>query len=166
MTESTSWQRIVIGLDGSDGSRRALKVAIALARPLGSEVLAVTAVDPIPAAYALDTVTPLPPPPEPDLDGAVKELDEEWCEPLRAAGIPYRPLAKLAKAATAMLDVAEEEHADLIVVGRRGLGSVTELLLGSVSHELSHASQVPVVIVPHPKDAHEHQREHHQKKDG
>lgn len=154
MTESTSWQRIVIGLDGSEGSQRALNVAISLARPLGSEVVAVTAVDPIPAAYAMDTVTPMPPPPEPDLDGAAKELDQEWCVPLRDAGIPYRPVAKLAKAATAILEAAAEEHAGLIVVGRRGLGSVTELLLGSVSHELSHSSPVPVVIVPPAKDEH------------
>lgn len=152
MTESTSWQRIVIGLDGSDGSQRALQTAIALARPVGAEVVAVTAVDPIPAAYAMDTVSPMPPPPEPDLEGALKELDQDWCEPLRAAGVPYRPIARLAKAATAILEVVEEEHADMIVVGRRGLGSVAELLLGSVSHELSHTSPVPVVVVPHPKD--------------
>lgn len=150
-TQSTSWQRIVVGLDGSEGSRLALDCAIRLAGPLGSEVIAVGAVEPVPAAYAMDVVYPTPPPPEPDVEATRKELEDEWCAPLREAGIPYRAIALLGRPATGIIDVAEREHADMVVVGRRGLGSVTELLLGSVSHELSHHSPVPVLIVSSPR---------------
>jgi nucleotide-binding universal stress UspA family protein len=148
---ASQWRRIVIGLDGSDGARRALDVAVRLARPLGSEVIAVGAVEPPTAFYATDLASPAPtaPPPEPDMDQAQADLERD-CAPLREAGIGYRAVTRLAHPAAALIEVANEEHADLLVVGRRGLGSVTELLLGSVSHELSHKSPVPVLIVGPP----------------
>jgi nucleotide-binding universal stress UspA family protein len=153
MTQPTSWQRIVIGLDGSEGSRRALDHAIDLARRLDSEVIAVTAVEPTPVAYAMDAAYPTPPPPEPDVDAALRELEDEWCGPLRAAGVTYRAIARLARPADAIVDVVGEEDAGLVVVGRRGLGSVAELLLGSVSHDLSHECPVPLLVVPHPRSS-------------
>ena len=47
-----------------------------------------------------------------------------------------------------ILDVAEEEKAEIIVLGRRGLGRVREVLLGSVSHDLVHKSGAIVMTVP------------------
>jgi nucleotide-binding universal stress UspA family protein len=52
--------------------------------------------------------------------------------------VPYRTIFEDGRAASVIDAVAEREGADLVVVGRRGLGGVAELLLGSVSHELSH----------------------------
>lgn len=46
-----------------------------------------------------------------------------------------------------VLDVAEEEHADMIVVGSRGLGRVREALLGSVSQKILHHAPCTVVVV-------------------
>jgi nucleotide-binding universal stress UspA family protein len=47
-----------------------------------------------------------------------------------------------------IMKVAADVEADLVVVGRRGHGGFSELLLGSVPHALSHHCDVPVVIVP------------------
>ncbi len=47
-----------------------------------------------------------------------------------------------------ILDVAEAEKADLLVMGRRGLGRVREVLLGSVSQKVLHHADCKVVIVP------------------
>ncbi|MGJ8606161.1 MAG: universal stress protein [Marivita sp.] len=47
-----------------------------------------------------------------------------------------------------ILDIAEAEKADVIVLGRRGLGRVREVLLGSVSQKVLHHADCKVVIVP------------------
>jgi nucleotide-binding universal stress UspA family protein len=51
-------------------------------------------------------------------------------------------------AAGALMDIAAQEQADLIVVGSRGRGGFTELLLGSVGHHLTLHARIPVTIVP------------------
>lgn len=50
-------------------------------------------------------------------------------------------------------DVADAVDADLVVVGRRGRGGVAELLVGSVSHELSHHCKRPVLLISEKKAA-------------
>lgn len=49
--------------------------------------------------------------------------------------------------ANAIIDLAKDEHFNLIVVGSRGLSGISEFLLGSVSNKISHASTIPVLIV-------------------
>jgi nucleotide-binding universal stress UspA family protein len=75
------------------------------------------------------------------------QLDDEWCRPLRDAGIPYRSRVVAGRPSAVLEEAAREEGADLIVVGRRGRSAARELLAGSVSHELSHRSEIPVLIV-------------------
>jgi len=52
----------------------------------------------------------------------------------------------------AILRIADDERARMIVVGRRGLGTFVRLLLGSVSHRLAQQSPIPVVVVPAPDE--------------
>jgi nucleotide-binding universal stress UspA family protein len=52
------------------------------------------------------------------------------------------------RAADVLLDVADREAAELVVTGRRGLNTLGELVLGSVSHHLVQGSARPVVLVP------------------
>jgi nucleotide-binding universal stress UspA family protein len=138
-------RRIAIGVDGSDSSAAAVKWAIRLAKGMGSQVVAIYAVD-IPAYF-----------PEPEelpfvldqdwRDGMKSEFEDRWCKPLKVAGIRYRAVMEDGRAATVIAAVAEREKADIIVVGRRGRGGVAELLLGSTSHELVLHSRLPVMVV-------------------
>lgn len=135
--------RLVVGLDGSENSQHALDWAIKLAKPLDAEVVAVHAVQPLTLTFA---VTPT------ELDEETRrriqtELDEVWCEPLRKAGVRFQARFELGRAADVLSNVAIQEEADAILVGRRGRGAVTEALLGSVSHELSHRATKPLVII-------------------
>jgi nucleotide-binding universal stress UspA family protein len=138
-------RRIAIGVDGSESSAAAIKWAIRLAKGMGSQVIAVYAVD-IPIYF-----------PEPEelpfvLDqewraGMKSEFEDRWCKALKVAGIRYRAVMEDGRAATVIAAVAEREDADVIVVGRRGRGGVAELLLGSTSHELVLHSTRPVLVV-------------------
>ncbi|XP_045164848.1 universal stress protein YxiE-like isoform X2 [Mercenaria mercenaria] len=57
--------------------------------------------------------------------------------------------------------VAEEENANMIIMGTRGMGKVKRTLLGSVSDHVLHHSHVPVIICRHKDDHHHHQHETH-----
>jgi nucleotide-binding universal stress UspA family protein len=138
-------RRIAIGVDGSESSAAAIKWAIRLAKGMGSQVIAV---------YALDIPIYFPEPEELpfvlDQDwraGMKSEFEDRWCKALKVAGIRYRAVMEDGRAATVIAAVAEREDADVIVVGRRGRGGVAELLLGSTSHELVLHSTRPVLVV-------------------
>jgi nucleotide-binding universal stress UspA family protein len=73
---------------------------------------------------------------------------EKWCPELTAEGVETRTLAIDAEPTAALLTVANDCDADLIVVGRRGEGGFEELLLGSVPSPLALYANRPVLIVP------------------
>ena len=138
-------QRIVVGLDGSEHSAEALAWAVRMARGMGSEVVAVHAVQPI--MYWDDTYAP---PLEYDLQWRAEvkgQFENEWCRPLREAGVRHRMIMEDGRAASVISHVADQVDADIIIVARRGRGGVAELLLGSVSHELTLHCQRPVLVI-------------------
>lgn len=137
---------IVVGVDGSEGSERALAWCRENAEGLGAEVVAVH-------AYSLPSYT-LPMYDVPAVSGhdaewreeARRALEEEWLLPLE--GTPVRSFVIDGSPAHVLMQVAEKENAAMIVVGSRGRGGFAELLLGSVSHQLAHHSHVPLLIIP------------------
>lgn len=154
--EERRFGRILVCVDGSEGSAAALGWAIALARKTDAEIVAVHALE-VPV-YAQADVGMGPvysaPPADPlwwdRLRKATAEaFEQEWCAPLARSGLPYRTVLQEGKPASAIEEVADRERPDLVVVGRRGLGGLTELLLGSVSHALVHHARRPIVVVPH-----------------
>ena len=137
--------RIAVGVDGSESSAAALKWAIRLAKGMGSQVIAIYALD-IPV-YLLEPYD-IPIQFDDDWRAAMKsDFENKWCKPLKIAGVKYRTVMEEGRAATVIAEVAERENADVIVVGRRGRGGVAELLLGSASHELVLHSRRPVMVV-------------------
>ena len=138
-------RRIAIGVDGSKSSAAALKWAIRLAKGMGSQVIAVYALD-IPV-YLLEPYD-IPIQFDDEWRAAMKsDFENKWCKPLKVAGVRYRAVMEDGRAATVIAGAAERENADVIVVGRRGRGGVAELLLGSTSHELVLHSTRPVLVV-------------------
>lgn len=138
---------IVLGIDGSAGAQAALAWAVEYAPLVDAEVIVV---------HSMDVSMPVP---APTIDAAPFVVDDalrtdmrgalhDWCTPLRDAGIAYRAELYEGNPVGAITRLAREAGADLIVVGRRGRGGFTELVLGSVPHALSHHAHVPVVIVP------------------
>jgi nucleotide-binding universal stress UspA family protein len=147
-------KRIVVGVDGSDGSARALRWAIGLAEEAGAEVTAVYALGPVAdlargAANAVTAGLGMSPSGQgPWRNELRRELEQNWCEPLRAAGLPFRARLEEGSASAGLMAVADREDADLIVVGAHGHGGFEDRVLGSVSYKLSHRAHQPVVIVP------------------
>jgi nucleotide-binding universal stress UspA family protein len=143
--------RIVVGVDGSAGSERALRWCAEYGLRLGFEVIAVFSM-PLPAYAA---VVPFGPWPVDDTEMRARLLEtlhDDWCAPLREAGVKFDVLLVDGAAAWMLIDVAEREDADLIVVGSRGRGGFSELLLGSTSHQLAQHARRPLLIVPPGRD--------------
>jgi nucleotide-binding universal stress UspA family protein len=139
--------RIVVGVEGSPGSRAALRWAIEEARIRCGVVEVVTAYLPtyVPAAPDFGYV-PLDPV---DLVDEVRKMQDEVIDDVGqevdTAGV--RIEQKLLKGRSADTLIAAAEGADMLVVGNRGRGGFRGLLLGSVSQQITHHATCPVVIV-------------------
>lgn len=146
MVANRGIRTIVVGLDGSDQALAALDWAVTLARPVGAEIVAVYAIPP--PTYIGYGYEMVPPSLDPEWRSEVTgEFEEKWCRALRESGLPHRMVVEDGRPATAIAQVADRVDADLVVVGRRGRGGIAELLLGSVSHELSHHCRRPVLLI-------------------
>ncbi|NKY96466.1 universal stress protein [Nocardiopsis alborubida] len=139
--------RVIVGIDGSEPSRRAVDFAFAQADFADTELVAVSAWQPL-VAFAAAT-GPIPPELFDDAtaaEAARQALEEELAGPrARHAGVPVRTRVVRAHPVIALLE--EATPADLIVVGSRGRGGFRGLLLGSVSHSVLHGARGPVAIL-------------------
>jgi nucleotide-binding universal stress UspA family protein len=141
---------IVCGIDGSPDSQAALVYATELADRLGARLVLAHVVEPAPSPYA--TIGPLTGGAAPFFATVVEReaegerlLDEvaestglDRAEQRVVTGIPAERLA----------DLADDESAQLIVVGSRGRGPLRSALLGSVSTSLIGLARCPVLVVP------------------
>jgi len=136
---------LVLGYDGSDGSRGALEKTIELAQLEGAKVVVVFAYE-IPAAYGGETG---------DYRRAVRELAEqktgEAVELLHAAGVEHEVELVPERPVQGLIDVAERVGASMIVIGTNGEHPIKGVVLGSVPHKLLHLSHIPVLVVPEPE---------------
>ena len=139
---------VVVGVDGSDGARDALRFALEEARLRRAAVRAVAAWQVPVAAYG---GTLKPPDPAivdrlaPEARSAVERALEDAAD--AAAGVNVDTVVREGAPARVLLEEADD--ADLLVVGTHGLGGFRSLLLGSVSQQCAHHAPCPVVIVPH-----------------
>jgi nucleotide-binding universal stress UspA family protein len=140
--------KIVVGVDGSEHSTRALEWCARYAKGLDAEIVVVHAIEiPInPAVGFGSAYTPIPAVPEPSEMEA--HIEHEWCAPLKKVDAKFRVVCTLGVPSVVVMQVARREEADLVVAGRRGRGGFAELLLGSTSHQLTHHVDLPLVIVP------------------
>jgi nucleotide-binding universal stress UspA family protein len=77
-----------------------------------------------------------------------ERLTSDACARARKKAVPaVRTVTRAGDPAKEILSVANEENADIIVMGRRGLGDLAGLLFGSVSHKVSHLAECPCLTV-------------------
>lgn len=143
-----SVRKIVVGVDGSAAADSALHWAAEEAVVHGALLEVVT-------AWSWTTSPPgmlAEAPTGGSLEGAARELLDRSVEGITPPPGGVNCTAREGYAPTVLLDMAE--MADLLVVGSRGRGMATEMILGSTSHQCVHRSPVPVVIVPSAPNSH------------
>ena len=139
--------RVIVGVDGSEPSRRALEFAFNQAEFADTDLVAVSAWQPL-VAFAAAT-GPIPPELFDDAtaaEAARQALDEELVD-LRLVRPHVRVSTRVVRAHPVVALLEEATPADLIVVGSRGRGGFRGLLLGSVSHSVLHGARGPVAIL-------------------
>ena len=141
--ETARIERILVGVDGSDNAHRALGWAIVLARQFSAEVVAVHAVGLL--AHIREGA---PVPSHSHLDELREVFETRWCAPMQGQPVAHRLLLRDGSPVPVLLEAAETENIDVIVVGSRGAGGFPELLLGSTSHQVAEHASCPVLVVP------------------
>ncbi len=145
-------ERILVAVDGSDHAERAVDFAVELTKCFDV---------PLTVLNVVSTTSPVP-----MVMGTYAELEQIWLNARGALEEAGRELVEAAKAraeeagaadvdtrvevgspARTITDVAAEIGADVIVMGRRGLGDLKGLLLGSVSHKVAQVADATVITV-------------------
>ncbi|GGM77229.1 universal stress protein [Dactylosporangium sucinum] len=133
---------VVVGVDGSGSTDAALALAFEAAVARGAEVIAVRAYSPpSPAVVPLSAV-------EADERAALEASLAGWAE--KYPGTRLTALLAVGRAARVLVGMSHT--AQLVVVGSRGHGGFTGLLLGSVGQQLMHHAECPILIAHRPDD--------------
>jgi nucleotide-binding universal stress UspA family protein len=143
------FKRIVVGTDGSETAGEAVRQAAEMAKTFGATLDIVSAFEPIPQSRLREEASEVPGDvafgvgPREDVNQAL----EAAAGPPRGDGVTVETWAREGDPADAILDVAEEQKADLIVVGNKGMTGAKRFLLGSVPNKVSHHAPCGVYIV-------------------
>jgi nucleotide-binding universal stress UspA family protein len=140
---------MVVGTDGSETASEAVRQATDLAKHIGATIHLVSAYEPVPEGRLREERQQVPD----DLQWMVNpredvsETLERAGETIREEGVAVETHAREGDPADAILDVAEEQNADLIVVGNKGMTGAKRFLLGSVPNKVSHHAPCSVMII-------------------
>jgi nucleotide-binding universal stress UspA family protein len=140
---------IVVGTDGSETAREAVRQATELAKAVGAKIHLVSAFEPVGNQRLREERQQVPE----DMSWMVNQREDvnatlqEAAETIKEAGVGVETYARQGDPADAILDVAEEEKADLIVVGNKGMSGAKRFLLGSVPNKVSHHAPCSVMII-------------------
>ncbi len=140
-------RHVLVGFDGSRGSRKAANYARQLAETFGAKITFLFVLEPIPVVsmgFAESFSLAHQQMQEEDMEQVRKAL-EELAEGLPAERVEQR--VEYGPAAETLCKLAKEQDADLVVVGARGLGAVERLLIGSVSSRVVHTCDRNVLVV-------------------
>lgn len=134
-------KRILVGVDSSPESKQALTFAIDLARPVNAEVIACHAIGKLTTLYQ-GHLTPI----DQYRLKIIQAFEDQWCDILNDSGLRSQKIIVDGNPTTTLLAIAEEEQADIIILGTRS--HTIDSLLGSTAHQIIEHSPVPVVVVP------------------
>jgi nucleotide-binding universal stress UspA family protein len=140
---------IVVGTDGSDTATEAVRQATELAKAVGAKIELVSAFEPVGNQRLREERQQVPE----DMSWMVNQREDvdatlqAAAERIKEAGVDVETYARQGDPADAILDVAEEKNADLIVVGNKGMSGAKRFLLGSVPNKVSHHAPCSVMII-------------------
>ena len=138
---------MIVGYDGSSCARAALAKAIELAKATGDTIAVVFGYEPPsmraggPVGYQRDLIAAMG-----------HERMAEALAAIEGSGVTAETVEIEELPADALIDVAEQRAASMIVIGTRGESPVVGAILGSTAYKLLHRSTVPVLVVPAPDD--------------
>ncbi|GGD96605.1 universal stress protein [Paenibacillus nasutitermitis] len=140
------FSHIIVAYDGSLSAVKALDTAIALVENKQAEKISIVHVYSVPYMAIADSIVTVP-----------NSVQQEWLERAQSlladAGkkteqLPYANTVILeGSPAEAILQYADHNGGDLIVIGSRGLGGLREFMMGSVSHNIAQHAKIPVLII-------------------
>lgn len=141
-----SFKNIIVAYDGSENAKRALDVAIDLAKKyeakltiievVDTAILAGTGLSPIPAEIINEIY-----------NKAKKDVDEAKEKAMKNGVRNVETVTVEGDPAATILDYSGKIGADLIVTGSRGLSTIKRIILGSVSSRIVHEAKIPVLVV-------------------
>jgi nucleotide-binding universal stress UspA family protein len=140
---------IVVGTDGSPSAGEAVRQAAELAARLDARLDIVSAYEPVSQSRMRREAQQIPEDDEwminvrEDVDATLRDA----AAVAQAAGVAAETWARQGDPADAILDVAEERDAELVVVGHRGATGARRFLLGSVPNRVSHHAPCSVLII-------------------
>jgi nucleotide-binding universal stress UspA family protein len=140
---------IVVGTDGSGTASQAVREAVDMAKALNATLELVSAYAPVSEQQLRAERRDAPS----DVQWAISPKQEvetslgDAADVARAAGVEVNTHARQGDPADAILDVAEETKADLVVLGNKGMTGAKRFLLGSVPDKVSHHAPCSVLIV-------------------
>jgi nucleotide-binding universal stress UspA family protein len=143
------FDRIVVGTDGSETATEAVKTAVELARLSNAKLEIVSAYEPVPQSRLREEGEGI----SGDVSYAINPredvqfvLDKAAAE-AKKAKVDVVTHPREGDPADVILDVAEENNADLVMVGNKGMTGARRFLLGSVPNKISHHAPCDVWIV-------------------
>ena len=137
--------KILVPVDGSDNSYKALEASLVLSEKLGSNISVVNVMEQVPITH-IESEKLLN-----ELLEAYKKENQEIlskCSDIaRQKGITIKTVLLQGNPAPAILDYSKKENFDLVIMGSRGMGKFKELILGSVSSKIVHHSPCAIMII-------------------
>lgn len=152
------FEKILVPLDGSEHSLKALTFAIQIAKKFGGEISLIH----VYSLTLIPTMVPEPTtltPPFPvmtpaEVSGTIEATRKagsivlaEGEQKVKAEGVQVRTILKEGHTVQEIINTAVEDKFDLIVIGARGISKIRELLLGSVTDGVIHHASCPVLVI-------------------
>jgi nucleotide-binding universal stress UspA family protein len=139
-------KKILVAVDGSESSYRAIDFALALGKKLGSKVYFVHVVDVPPYPFYKEDVSDLV-----ELEGSFEDRGKEILSNcmLKARGknVKAEPSLEIGDPSHEIVQFSIDKKCDCIVMGKRGLGKLERILVGSITDQVTKLSSVPSIIV-------------------
>lgn len=143
---STLYRKILLATDGSESARKAADAAIELSRLSGAKIYAVSVID-----RSVYSSVPEDLEWEEAMYDRFRELAEEAVsyveKTAKNAGLEVEPVLLEGHPADEIVNFAEKNGVDLIIVGSLGKSGIERFLIGSVSEKVFRNAKVPVLVV-------------------